>query len=121
MLSWLAEQKITEAMKRGEFDDLPGNGRPLQIEDLSSVPEDLRMAYKLLKNAGCVPEELNFHSECLRLADLIAACQDEEEKRELKKKLSEQQLRLNILAEQRGLTHSLAFRQYEDAIRQKLE
>lgn len=49
MLSWLAEQKIAEAMARGEFDHLPGNGRPLQIEDLSSVPEDLRMAYKLLK------------------------------------------------------------------------
>lgn len=121
MLSWLAEQKIAEAMARGEFDHLPGKGKPLQMEDLSGVPEDLRMAYKLMKNAGYVPEEVDLRNECLRLSDLIAACEDGPEKRELKKKLSEQQLRLNLLADQRGLLNNPAFRQYEEAIRRKLD
>lgn len=57
MFSRMAEQKIAEAMAKGEFDHLPGAGKPLVIEDLSHVPEELRMSYKLLKNAGILPEE----------------------------------------------------------------
>ncbi|WP_339822382.1 DnaJ family domain-containing protein [Paenibacillus sp. FSL R7-0216] len=121
LLSWLAEQKIAEAMARGEFDDLPGKGKPLKVEDLSGVPEDLRMAYKLMKNAGYVPEEIQLQQEMVRLADLLAACEEGPEKQALKKQLSEQRLRLNLLADERGLLTNPAFRQYEEAIRRKLE
>jgi hypothetical protein len=48
----LAEQKISEAVSRGEFDHLPGAGKPLDLEDDPLVPEDLRVAYRILKNAG---------------------------------------------------------------------
>lgn len=48
----LAEKKILEAASRGELDDLPGAGRPLDLEDDALVPEDLRMASRILKNAG---------------------------------------------------------------------
>ncbi|MFD1177312.1 DnaJ family domain-containing protein [Paenibacillus puldeungensis] len=121
MLSWLAEQRISEAIARGEFNHLPGNGRPLQLDDLSGVPEDLRMAYKLMKNAGYVPEEISLQNECVQLRDLIEACTNDAEKKELKKRLSEQQLRFNLLADQRGLLFNPAFRQYEEQIRRKLE
>ncbi|MGP0583862.1 J-domain-containing protein [Paenibacillus timonensis] len=121
LLSWLAEQKIAEAMARGEFDDLPGKGKPLKVEDLSGVPEDLRMAYKLMKNAGYVPEEIQLQQEMVRLVDLLSACEEGLEKQALKKQLSEQQLRLNLLADERGLLTNPAFRQYEEAIRRKLE
>jgi hypothetical protein len=53
----IAEQKIREAIERGELDDLPGQGRPLDLTDDRLVPEELRMAYRLLKNAGFVPPE----------------------------------------------------------------
>jgi Domain of unknown function (DUF1992) len=57
-LLYLAERKIEEALARGELDDLPGAGRPLELDDDRLVPEDVRLAYRILKNAGYVPPEL---------------------------------------------------------------
>jgi len=58
VLELLAERKIEEAIARGEFDDLPGAGRPLELADDPLVPEDLRVAYRILRNAGYVPPEV---------------------------------------------------------------
>ena len=52
VIGWIAEQRIEESMRRGEFDNLEGKGKKIVFEDDSMVPEDLRMAYKMLKNAG---------------------------------------------------------------------
>jgi Domain of unknown function (DUF1992) len=71
MLDFLAERRIAEAVSRGEFDDLPGAGRPLDLTDDVLVPEELRVAYRILKNAGFVPPEveaLNQIAELERLA-----------------------------------------------------
>jgi hypothetical protein len=68
----IAEQRIAEAMERGDFDDLPGAGEPLVLDDDPLIPEDLRMAYRILKNAGFVPPELEAHKEIRRLEDLLA-------------------------------------------------
>ena len=54
----LVESRIRDAQARGEFDGLPGSGRPLPDEDLSGVPPELRVAVRILKNAGCVPAEV---------------------------------------------------------------
>ena len=51
----IAERRIEESMAKGDFDDLPGRGKPLELEDDSHVPPELRMAYQVLRNAGCVP------------------------------------------------------------------
>jgi hypothetical protein len=67
----IAEQKIREAIERGEFDNLPGQGRPLDLSDDRLVPEELRMAYRLLKSAGFVPLELEAHKEIRDLEQLI--------------------------------------------------
>jgi hypothetical protein len=67
MLEFLAEQKILEAVSRGELDELPGAGRPLDLDDDSLVPEDLRLAYRILKNAGFVPPEVEAINEIAAL------------------------------------------------------
>ena len=71
MLDLIAERKIAEALERGELDDLPGAGKPLALDDDALVPEDLRMAYRILKNAGYVPPELEDVNEIARLEKLV--------------------------------------------------
>lgn len=55
-ITFIAERKIEEAMAEGAFDNLPGLGKPLQLEDLSHMPADMRMAYTILKNSGCLDD-----------------------------------------------------------------
>lgn len=71
MLDFLVEQKLLEAVSRGELDNLPGAGRPLDLEDDPLVPEDLRVAYRILKNAGCVPPEVTARSKAARKLALL--------------------------------------------------
>jgi hypothetical protein len=52
LIDKLAEQKIAEAVERGELNNLPGSGKPLHLDDDTLVPEELRAGYRLLKNAG---------------------------------------------------------------------
>ena len=76
----IAERRIQEAQERGDFDDLPGTGRPLHLEDMSHVPPELRMAYTILRNADCLPPELAERKEIQKLADLLEGCGDERER-----------------------------------------
>jgi hypothetical protein len=85
MLDFLAEQKIAEAIAAGEFDDLPGAGRPLELEDDSHVPEDLRAAYRILKNAGYVPPEVQTLNQIAELERLVNDAPQDERLRVLKK------------------------------------
>jgi hypothetical protein len=71
MLDFLAEQKLQEAVSRGELDDLPGHGQPLELDDDRLIPEDLRLAYRILKNAGFVPSEVEHLSEIAQLENLV--------------------------------------------------
>ena len=76
------ERRIREAQASGEFDDLPGQGQPLELDDAALVPAEMRMAYRLLKNAGYVPEEVAIRREIASLEQLavraeIAEGQDE--------------------------------------------
>ena len=72
-LDWIAEEKIARAVARGELDDLPGAGKPLDLDDDPLVPEDVRAAYRILKNAGYVPEELHSLREIAALERLVLA------------------------------------------------
>jgi Domain of unknown function (DUF1992) len=72
MLELLAERKIEQAIARGELDDLPGAGRPLDLDDDALVPEDLRIAYRILKNAGYVPPEVQALNQIAELEHYIA-------------------------------------------------
>ena len=85
----IAERKIEEFFRKDGGPDLSHwKNKPLPVEDLSNVPPDLRMAYKVLKNAGYVPEEVALQKEITRTEDLLAHCRDETEKLKQLKKLN---------------------------------
>ncbi|AKU27112.1 DUF1992 domain-containing protein [Anoxybacillus geothermalis] len=115
----IAEEKIREAMKNGEFDNLPGFGKPLELEDISHVPEELRLGYLLLKNAGYVAEETELRKELMTLEDLLRCCEDDEKKQELTKKWTEKQLRFAELMKKRQPANSKALRDYGRRIEEK--
>lgn len=86
-LAMIAENRIREAVENGELDNLPGQGKALHFEDVSHIPEELRMAYKILKNANCLPPEVACRKEAGQLADLLDALPDEQEKLRCMRKL----------------------------------
>jgi hypothetical protein len=91
----IVEERILKAQKRGEFDNLPGAGLPLKLEDDGGVAEDLRLAYKILKNADCLPPEIALRKEILQTQDLLAGVESAAEKFRLLKKLNFLVLKLN--------------------------
>src|ERR671924_2303072 len=101
VIAHLAESKIRAAMARGEFDNLPGRGKPLPLEDLSRVPPDLRMGFKLLCNAGCLPPELEARKEVARLGALVATAGDRREQARLCSPRAAAEVRYRPLLERR--------------------
>jgi hypothetical protein len=83
ILDALAERRILEAQDNGEFDNLPGMGAPLAFDDDALVPEELRAAYRLLKNAGFVPPELAPHCEIRNVEQLLLKAEDDAERAHL--------------------------------------
>jgi hypothetical protein len=100
-IALLAESKIRAAMAEGKFDGLPGRGKPLPDDGLARVPPDLRMGFRLLRNAGCLPPELEARKEVARLGTLIAATGDATERRRLSRLRAEAELRYRLLVERR--------------------
>ena len=115
----MAEERIRQSIQNGDFENLPGKGKPLKLDDLSGVPEDLRMGYKILKNAGMVPEEVQLKKDMLKLEDLLACCIDEQERTSLQSKLTEKELRFNQLMEKRKMRSTGAFGMYRERLLRK--
>ena len=118
IIQLIAEQRIEEAQSKGLFDDLPGKGRPLELEDDSNIPEELRMVYKILHNAGCLPPEIQERKEINRLVDLLEQCEDEQ------KRVAEmQKLRIMIERSRARFRHDIRIEQdnpYYDQILDRL-
>ncbi len=93
----IAEQKIREAIERGELDNLKNSGKPIQLDDDSWVPEDMRAAYRVLKNAGCLPPEMELKKEIISLKDLIYTLDDDKEKLKKIRELNFKILKLNTM------------------------
>jgi hypothetical protein len=93
----IIEQKIQEAVNKGEFDNLPGRGKPLNLEDESRIPEDLRLAYKVLKNANCLPPEIELRKEIRQMEDMLENIPDEKEKYRQIKKINLKIMKLNMM------------------------
>ncbi|WP_027710759.1 DnaJ family domain-containing protein [Dickeya chrysanthemi] len=92
-----AERHILEAHKRGELEHLSGSGKPLQLDDNSAVPAELRSAYHLMKNSGFLPPELSARKDALTLADLLLATDPaSKEYVELSRQLRALELRLQL-------------------------
>ncbi|MDZ7696002.1 MAG: DnaJ family domain-containing protein [Deltaproteobacteria bacterium] len=93
----IIEERIKQAQAKGEFDELPGRGAPIVFEDDSHVPEDLRLAYKILRNADCLPPELELRREIRQMEDMLDAIPDEKEKYRQIKKINYKIMQLNIM------------------------
>ncbi len=76
----LAEQRIQSAIKDGQLEDLPGSGKPIALDDDTFVPETLRMAYRILKNAGYLPPELEERQQALQLCELLTVSTQDQNK-----------------------------------------
>ena len=117
ILAKIAEQKIREAIAQGEFDCLENAGKPIELDDLPWVPEDLRLSYRVLKNAGCLPPELELRNEILTLRDLIHTLDDD---RKRLSKIRELNFKLMKLGEMRRRPIALEhLPEYEEKIFEK--
>ena len=75
-ITFVAERKIEQALQEGEFDNLPGMGKPLAMENLSHLPPELRMAYTILKNSGYI-EKIPEAGKLVSTRELLRQCPDE--------------------------------------------
>ena len=97
--SRVAENRINEAMKEGVFDDLPGRGQPLNLDEYFSTPEDVRMAYSVLRNANCSPPEVQLMSEVSRLERAVEQTPDPVARQSLQQELANRRTELAMLQE----------------------
>jgi hypothetical protein len=97
LLQRIAEQRILEAQRAGAFDNLPGKGKPLKLEDMSWVPEDLRLGYRVLKNAHVLPPEVELLKDVHTLQDLLKHVEDEGERLALAKSIRWKMIHLDML------------------------
>ena len=91
------EQRIREAMERGEFDNLAGSGKPLDLEAYFNTPEDLRMAFSILKSNDFVPEEVEIMREIAELKEKIGSDLTPTDLEQLRNRLNERSLALRLL------------------------
>ncbi|WP_082235073.1 DUF1992 domain-containing protein [Halobacillus massiliensis] len=113
----LIEEKIKKSIEQGDFDNLPGKGKPLPKDELSYVPSELRNSYRILKNANMLPEEMQLKKEIVQLEELLE--QQENPDPTKRKALTEKKIRYNMLMEKRKMQNSAAYRQYGGTISKK--
>lgn len=117
LLDQWAERHIRDAQQQGEFDNLPGSGEPLRLDDDAHVPSELRAGYRLLKNAGCLPPELAQRKEAMALADLLKTVQqDHPDYQEISRRLTLLELQLR----QSGLSTDFLRGEYADKLMKKM-
>lgn len=117
LLDQWAERHICDAQKKGEFDDLPGSGEPLVLDDDSHIAPELRAGYRLLKNAGCLPPELEQHREAVEMVDLLKGIhQDDPRHAELSRRLALLELKLR----QAGMNTDFLRGEYCERLMQKI-
>ncbi len=92
----IIEDRIKKAKEEGKFDDLPGKGKKIEFEDDSNIPEELRLSYKILKNAGFVPPEVELRKEIMQIESLMKENDDLTERKRLLKKLNFLRLKVNM-------------------------
>jgi Domain of unknown function (DUF1992) len=99
------DEKIEEAIARGEFDNLPGKGKPLDLDAYFATPEDLRMGYSILKSADIVPEEMELLRQIESLKKSLESSTSQIEKNVLRQQLSEKLTSFNVRMEHNRKKH----------------
>ena len=93
----IVEERILKAQKKGDFENLIGSGKPLKLNENYYIPEELRLAYKILKNADCLPPEIELKKEIKQTEDLLAGMQETCDKYRILKKLNFLIMNLNTM------------------------
>ncbi|UCF32136.1 MAG: DUF1992 domain-containing protein [bacterium] len=114
----IVEERIRKAEREGLFEDLPGKGRKLKLKDESHIHPSLRVSFKILKNAGLLPPEMQLRREIADLKALLNQAQAEAEAEELIREINEKVLALNVMS---GLSVNTEMNQiYGDKILDRL-
>ena len=95
----LVESMIKEAQERGEFDNLPGKGKSIDLTAYFETPEDVRVAYSVLKNANIPSRETDLLKGIAELRQVLAAGTDDEKKKEIQKEIEKKQLEFSLMME----------------------
>lgn len=93
------EAIIKEAQERGDFENLKGMGKPLDLSAYFETPEDVRMAYSLLTNAGMVSAEVDLLVEIAALKERLVTTYEEQDRSRIRKLIRDKQLQFNVMAE----------------------
>lgn len=93
------EEQIRRAIEAGDFDNLEGKGKPIDLSAYFAAPEDVRVGQAMLKSNNFVPEEVERLKEIGELREKLAASTDEDEKKALIKTLYEKNLALSLILE----------------------
>jgi len=93
------EAAIREAQERGDFNNLKGKGRPIDLSAYFETPEELRMAYSLLKNANMAPAEVDLLGEIAALKERLSTTYEEKDRGRIQKLIREKQMQFNIMME----------------------
>ena len=93
------EAIIREAQERGDFDNLKGKGQPIDLNAYFETPEDLRLAYSALKNAGVVSAEVELLQEIAALKERLTITYEESQHGHIKKLIQDKQMQFNIMME----------------------
>lgn len=93
----IVEERIRQSQRNGDFDNLIGHGKPLNLNDDIHVPEEMKIAYKILKNADCLPPEIELKKEIIQMEELLSGMKDTAEKYHTMKKLNFLIMKLNTM------------------------
>ncbi|MBT2725118.1 MULTISPECIES: DnaJ family domain-containing protein [unclassified Bacillus (in: firmicutes)] len=122
LFSRIAEDKIKEAIKNKEFENLPGLGKPLDLKDeLPGMSAEMKMGYRILKNAGFISDQVDLRKEMITLNDLISVATDDEEINRLQEKLTRKKLQFEKVMEQRRKNTNVRFGSYAENIYGKMK
>ena len=94
----IAENRIREAMQEGEFDNLPGAGKPIDLDGYFKLPEHLRVAFSILKSANCVPAEVELLNEIAALEQRLQAA-PEPQQPAIRRELTDRRTQLAVVLE----------------------
>lgn len=95
----IVEAMIKEAMERGEFDNLPGKGKPIDLTEYFETPEEVRLANSVLKGAGMTPREVDLLKEIAELKQVLGAVLDEKKRQEIAKQIQQKQVEFSLMME----------------------
>ena len=95
----IVEALIKEAQERGEFDNLPGKGKPIDLTSYFEMPEEIRLAQSVLKNAGMTSPEVQLLKEIAELRQVLAGLVDENKRDEIRKQIQEKQIEFSLRME----------------------